>query len=256
MSEFLDKLKEDMKSFPITSNDPNIITSVVINEYNINKKTLDTVYRTSTLIKSDILLAVDLLTSENYNIIIKNLNDLNAIISKAKKFEYKVDSSIDITTTMTVTEQARFLGAIPESVFNLINYMKLNNPTDPVDMPSAMGVSIENNSKVAKDNAIKNLMGSLYDTVIFPFIEYQSYIDSNNIKFLIDKLANIEYFLIPKYSSPRNFMHTSGLLYSKYYMEQYMINNQGKLKVNRLSSDTDKISKIHNILSNIEIYYS
>lgn len=256
MSEILDRLRQDIDNFPKDASDINNITAVIVNEYTNVKLTLDTLYRSATLIQTDMISAMPLITNESVSAILKHLNDLNAIVNKTRDFEYKIHPSVDVTDDMTREEQIRFMGSIPENLFNLFQIFKYYKPEDKVDMPSFMAQSIKASMKISKDDALIGLLGNYYNDIVFPFIEYQSYIDSNDVRQLIDKLANIELFLIPKYTTSRNFIADDGYIFSAHYERIYMINPEGKIALNRLTSDKATISQIHNILANIELYYS
>jgi len=126
-----------------------------------------------------------------------------------------------------------FRGAYTSYQEFLIDWIKISNPED---------YSIEIDDR------------SLYTKIIQPIQEYQKYLDSNNISDMINKLINTELFLIPKYCTPENFLAGNTLL-SKYYSNLYMIDPNGNMHLNKLSSDPTMISKLHNIISNLIEYY-
>lgn len=256
MSEYLDKLKEEIANFPTDATDQNIITSVIINEYNKNKLMLDTTYRASTLIMTDVVSAITLITDENYATMMNNFSDLIAIAKKTKDFEFKIDPSVDVTDDMTTEEQIRFLAAVPQSMFDTIQIIKYYKPDYAIDMPNAMAASLNNSIVSAKVTALKGLMGSLYTNILSPFIEYQTYLDSNEIRKMIDVLANAEMFLIPKYAAPDNFMNGSGVLYSTYYNNNYKIASNGKIQLSKLITDQGTLSQFHNLLECLDEYMS
>lgn len=256
MSDILDQLKQDIENLPLDASDPNIIASIVEEDYHKNRLMLDTIYVSiENLYLTDIVSATDYLDQAHYDEVISAFDDLTAIINQSPKYDYKVDSSIDITTDMTTEEQIRFLGSVNQTTFDLILYMKENSPDESVDLPSAMGASIDRSLYSLKDKALADYLGyDSYHWIIEPLMQYQDYIDSNDVITQIERLANMELFLIPKYRSPDNFI-VGNELYSNYYRSKFYIDKRGKLQVNKLSPDTVKQSRLHNVLANIENYY-
>lgn len=108
--------------------------------------------------------------------------------------------------------------------------------------------------KISDPSDFKVDDNSLYTKFIHPLLEYQEYLDSNGIKGMIDKLTNTELFLIPQYCDPENFL-AGNILFSQYYSNLFMIDSIGNIWLNKIADSPELISKFHNIVENLTIYY-
>lgn len=268
MSDVLTDFKKSIDNFPKNGGDLNIICSITYGEYMAYVTILDALLLPQQMIRRELEGLLSTIDNATYNTVIKNLNQLNTALKSVLPQPFNKNMTMDFNVgkfgDMLTNVCADFLGSLPESLFNIFQDIQhgitdLANLTNAVlALPSDLVGSITGSLLKLKDDALKAALGGLFDTVLAPVLAYDSFLKSNGIFELIDKMKKIERCMTKPgiCNRPRkDFIHkASKKIYSTYYTESFMVDSKGNINLRSFGGTSTQQSQVHNIIKNMNSF--
>lgn len=266
--DILSQFKKSIDNFPKNPSDLNMICSITYGEYLASVKILQALTFPMGLVRKELEALITALDGAVYKEIIDALNKLDKALKSILPTPFNKNMKLDINTakfgSLLSNACEDFLASIPESLFNtfrdvqngLINASNLFN--DMMALPSDLAGTISASLLSFKDQALKDILGALFDTILAPLIAYEEFIRDNGIFDMIVKMKRTESCMTKPgiCNRPRqDFIHKgSKKLYSVYYQEQFLMDAKGNINLKSLCNTSQEISKINNILKNMNSF--
>jgi hypothetical protein len=191
------KFQAKLDVFPKGSDDLNIVCSAIYAEYKGLVIILNALLMPQKVIKAGLSKAVTSVDDATYSFINKGLGTLNTALKDVmpKPFDknMKMDANVAGVGAMLALTCDDFLGSLPQELFNIFQDIKHGiNTFAKVLMPSNIMMDIAKSLLALKDEAMKEMMGGLFDTVLSPIITYDMFLQENGVNDLIKKLQKME----------------------------------------------------------------
>lgn len=268
MADALTNFKISLDKFPKSSNDINIICSITYAEYVMYVKILSALLYPQRLIRSELELLTTTIDNATYNTIITAITRLNAAYKSIlpEPFYKNMGMTLDIARVGDLLSNvcADFLGSLPENLFNIFQDMHyglidLSKVTNGIlALPSDLTGSIVGNLLKLKDDAMKEMLGASFDTVLSPLIEYDNFLQENGVQDIIKKMKKTESCMTKKglCARPRSeFIEPSTKkLYSQYFQSQFLLNSKGQVNIRSFGGTSQQQSQINNIIRNMNSF--
>lgn len=125
-------------------------------------------------------------------------------------------------------------------------------------LPTGLTAGILTQINRAKDAAIDEVFGDLSDIISKPIRYYEGFLASTGVSELIKKLETYEKCLTKKGLCNKKMKDiqekTTKKVYSRYFRDVFLIDSNGKVKMNKLSDSKQKIKSITNINKKIDLF--
>lgn len=264
-NDILNTFKNTLDHYPKDASDFNIICTVAYAEYTVCTTLLEALLLPQGMMKRGLNTALTALNAQAYHDIIHALNGLNTVLQTASPFiPPRIDPDICRVANLLFTHCKDLLSAMPESMFNLFedfnngikSFIDLNN--DLIALPSDAANMVAKSLLKLKTQALKDLTGVLFDTVLSPIMAYEDFLIDNNILAMIAKMKKIENCMTNKSlcNRPRaDFIHPTGkILNSSYYRNQMMINSQGKVDIKYAGETSEQKTQFNNVMKSLRTF--
>lgn len=160
--------------------------------------------------------------------------------------------------SMNIDIDEKYMALLPPSIANIIVDIAYNtNEESTVNMPPDIMMGIINNLLKVKRESLINSYGVYWDDFMTPFLEYQTFLEENEISNIIDRLILIEQFLLetPIFEIPFSMLKYSDTqLWSTYYKSIYFVKNQSDIKFRSMFSDPLMKDRIEEIVTRTLLY--
>lgn len=255
----VEQIINNILQFPLDSNDPKIICSILDNEYQeilANIKVMEISFKS---FKFDMDVSIYNFNDSLYTQITKKISELEQIKTEINFVEPQKYIHADIVKNIKNFEiSPKFFSVIPSSFINTIIetefYLKQLDD-DLVTIPSDI---VSKTTKTLKDLKFQILTQTLSENyaTIKPFFDFETFVISNGIIEIIDKLNSIEQCLLNSdmcnYNRTNFIKIETNLLWSQYYKEYFLFNNQYRLDMSKLTSNKTTISRFNEILKRVK----
>jgi hypothetical protein len=250
------KFEVKLELMPKSGGDYNLICGIIYSEYMIYVRTLEALLMPQTMLRRGLEEGISAVDDFTYNTINKGLGELNTALAKImpKPFSktLKMDAGLGVignTLALTCTD---FLGSMPQELFNIFQDIKYGiKKMSEILMPGNLMNGIAKSLIKMKDDAMKEVLGDLFDTVLSPIIDYQDFLEENGIPELIKKLQKMERCLTKKGICGRpkaDFMEpTTHKLWSTYFKSQMLVSSKGTINLKSHGGTSKQKSQMNNI---------
>jgi len=255
----LEILLNNIIEYPSNANDNKIICILLDAEYKEHLSLIKIMEMTSKSYKFDIQVAFDNFNDSTYLNITNKLLELETIKEDIKHITPQTQINADIIRNIKSIETcSKFFSLIPPSFINTIIetefYLKetFNNLVNlPIDI-------ITKNTKTLNNLRLEILNEIMKNDYIYinPFLQYETYIISNNIIEYIEKLSGIENCLLNSelcaFNRHNYINQETNLLWSDYYKEIFLLNSNYRLDLSKITTNETFISQFNEILTRIK----
>lgn len=260
------ELERKLGNLPKDSGDLNNICSVIYSQYTLKLKILQALVLPVSSMQNLLYEAIEALDEIYYNEIIDVLNHLDAAVEKTFPKKRRKGLLLNVDTVRVSNLLAvvctDFFKSVPPALFNIMQDVEngiLSPFNDLLDMPRALASDIFRQLEQSKEEALMSATGTLYDSIIFPFFEYQQFITGNAITVLLKELAAMEKCMTKPGICGRSRLDfiepTSHKLWSQYYYEKFMISKNGNIRLKFLIPDNkEKYSRVKNLITRLNTY--
>jgi hypothetical protein len=267
MSNQLTLFKDALDNYPKDASDFNVICSIAKAQYDVLNVIIDTLLIPQSVLKDALESGLSSLDSIKYDAIIHALDGLNTVLKTASPvIPTRIDPDIVRAANLLFTNCKDLLSVLPQDMFNLLedynhginSFINLNNSL--IMLPTSLANMISSSLLKLKDNTLKSILGSLFDDILFPVLDYENFLNDNGINEMIRKMSVIEKCMMNKNlcGRPRkDFLHDDDkMLNSTYYKKQFLINSQGQIELEVAGITTDQQTKFNNIMKSLRTYRS
>jgi len=282
-------LIQNLSNIPLDVSDPKFIFNNVIKEHSSIVTTLNSLNSLNNSLLRELYKAEYFFTDDIYKELIYKLSVLevksnlqpdisnfpskiyksdilNALINIGIPISYNIDdifinltilndndNNIDLKT-LDINLDEEYFSLLPESVANIIVDLAYNNSSDTLNMPNDLMMNVLNNLLSLKKNSLIKSFDPYYYSLVQPFLDYQSFLEENEISFLINKLILIEKFFIETNIFQillSTISHSNELLYSMYFKSVYHIKNISDINFKQVFSDKIFSPKIEELITRV-----
>lgn len=268
MADILTTFKKQLDNFPKNGGDFNIICSITYGEYMIQVALLDALLMPQAIVKRNLEDLVTTIDNSTYNTVISGLNKLDKTLKSVLPEPFNKNMTMDLNVgkfgDMISSICADFLGSLPESLFNIFQDIKhgmvdiASLINGALALPSNLIGNITTSLMQLKDKAMKEMLGTLFDTVLSPLLMYEDFLKENGVPEILAKMKKTEACMTKPgiCNRPRaDFIHApSKKVYSAYYQEQFLVSSNGSINIKSFGGTSAQKSKVSNILKNMNSF--
>lgn len=273
---------ENILNIPSNPSNVSFIFSSIIKDYETIKKTLDALSMLHTIYIRNINNVYNYMTRsiyiETHNImsnleieksLLPNINktttseDLSQAVidffdpSLIKSKEGYSYIAVEDVATAPLNIDQKYMSLITPEIQSLILQFTMEQHKTSFKTPVSTIHDIEKtNSNLKLDNFITKF-GIHYTNYISHFLNERDLVESNEIISLIDKLSLIEDFIITTQLIKPSWdmiAQSTSLMYSDYYKDLFLLDNNGKFKYSSIITDSEQCSYTEEIITRCIFY--
>jgi hypothetical protein len=257
------KFQLKLEVFPKDSGDLNIVCSAIYAEYKTYITIVEALTMPQAFIRRQLEELLSFLDDATYDTLIKGLGTLNVALEEIMptpfKKNMKLDAGVGVMGELLALTCTDFLHSLPEELYNIFRDIKTGiNKMSASLMPGNIMAGIAKSLLKLKDDALKEMFGSVFETVLQPLIVYDAFLQDNGINDIIGRMKRIERCMTKPGICNRNrrdFLHPdTNKLYSTHFKEIFMLSSKGTINIRSFGGGAKKQSQLSNVIKSLNSF--
>ena len=266
MTNPLASFSSSLQQFPKGPNDLSIVCAPTYAQYQGYVIIMRALLYPQAIVKALLDQAISAMNEAFYKEIIQGLNALDSMMKSIlpNPLNLKMDLHIAKFGALLTDACPDFLSSIQPALFNVFQDL-VNGITDLneaigglMTLPAAISNSIVKSLIDLKDDAMKSLLGVLFDTILAPLIAYDAFLQSNGVWDIIRKMEITESCMTKPgiCNRPRkDFIDPSSkLVYSVLFKREMMLDSKGNINITAMNGTAKQKSQMSNVMKNLNSF--